>query len=374
MSVDIRPTSFEIASKPGRFLFLDAFIKDRRLVLVSTYYPDVRFDFTQVEVAVDGKRLERFEEVGANEYEPTRAIVYPLDGLPPRARHELSVHYQAQDFVASLAAESGAPRKTFAVATIFKHDFAAISTFYLYYRLQGVERFYLFYNGDLSSVRHRLPDAEGIVYGEWNFQHRIFKRGETFSGELVDPQAARNEHHAQTTLLTMVRHRYLSDCSFLALVDLDEFLTVEGETLRAHLERANLPTLTARCHWAEVRPRWLPRGLWRYRPLRILLALRSRAWRSVQSRLGDKFSLPVLHFSDLANLWANVHGEGGRTKTIYRGDYDGLFGVHMPKPPAQLHISDAMKLFHIVNTGHGRQTRIQPNVAPVSLIFPQGTA
>ena len=37
---DIRPTSFSLGGRGERFLFFDAFIKDRRLVLVSTFYPD----------------------------------------------------------------------------------------------------------------------------------------------------------------------------------------------------------------------------------------------------------------------------------------------------------------------------------------------
>ena len=65
------PISFSLGQRGERFLFFDAFIKGMgnpssllpeggRLILVSTYYPDVMFDFSEVEVTLDGLRLERF--------------------------------------------------------------------------------------------------------------------------------------------------------------------------------------------------------------------------------------------------------------------------------------------------------------------------
>ncbi len=370
MRPDLTPLAFAIASRPGRFLFFDAFVRDQRLVLVSTYYPDVVFDFAQVEVRLDGQRLSHFEEIGANEYEPSRAIVYPLADPGRGPRLELQVSYQGQQLTASLAPDAGRPTREFAIATLFKDDFADIPTFYRYYKLQGVDRFYLYYNGDLSRVRRLLPDADDIVYGEWDFPYWLDPESEAFKSGLVDPQAARNKHHAQTAFLSMVRHRYLDDCSYLALIDLDEFLGIPGETVRDHVERANLPALTAPCHWAEVRSlSWLPGALWRKRGVRVMLAARARLWEAVRRRFASRAATPNLAFRELRHVWANARSEGGsRVKTVYRGDYPGLFGIHTPKPPTVVTTSDRMKLFHIVNTGHGRHTRIHGDAVPVPLI------
>lgn len=369
MSADLRPIPFPIAARRDRFLFFDAFIRDRRLVLVSTYYPDVLFDFAHVDVRLDGTPLRQFEEIGRNEYEPTRAIVYPLDEVPLRGSHELTVRYESQTLAAPLVPQATAA-KTFAVATLFR-EIAAVATFHRYYKQQGVERFYLFYNGTLPKVRQRLPEADDIVYGEWDFVHKLDRRSDAFSTRLVDAQAARNWHHAQTAFLTMVRHRFFPDCSFLAHVDLDEFLGVDGETLRAYVDRMDAPTVTAPCHWTEVRPleRWLRRRWWNYRSFRILLALGSLLGRIVRRPLGAHVSAPILDYDDLAHLWANAHSEGfERTKTIYRGDYDGLIGIHKPKDRARLRVSEELRLYHIVNTRKARQTRIHADAAPVSLI------
>jgi len=78
---------------------------------------------------------------------------------------------------------------------------------------------------------------------------------------------------------------------------------------------------------------------------------------------------PQIKYADLGNLWANPDHEGdARMKTIYRGDYDGLSGVHRPKPPARTEISEELALYHIVNTVHGRYHQMTADAAPVSIL------
>ena len=65
----IRPFSFVLNGTSGRVLFSDAFITDdpydgRNLVLITTYYPDMPFDFRGVGVRVDGVQLTVFDDRG----------------------------------------------------------------------------------------------------------------------------------------------------------------------------------------------------------------------------------------------------------------------------------------------------------------------
>lgn len=364
-------TSFSLGGRGERFLFFDAFIVEGSLVFVSTYYPDVVFDFNEVEVTLDGRTLTRFEEVGRNEHEPTRAVVYPVSACAPGSAHTLVVSYRTETLSRTITVDAPDTRRRFSLATLFKDDWCNLEPFVRYYREQGVERFYLFYNGALPAVRSGLPAGPDLVYGEWNFPYWLDRKSRAFHTDLVDPTAQKNFHHAQTAFLTLVRHRYLAGSSFLGLVDLDEFLFVRGTTLREHLERTNPVSLTARSHWTEVRPLegWVPNQLWQKRAFRIALALPQRIRRTLQLRIQGGGQAPTLLYSDLARLWANVRSEGdGRTKTIYRHDYNGLFGIHRPKPPAPVHYSDELKLYHLVNTVHARHTRIHADAEPLSLL------
>ena len=376
------PISFSLGQRGERFLFFDAFIKGMgspssllpeggRLILVSTYYPDVMFDFSEVEVTLDGLRLERFEEIGYNELEPSRAIIYPLTDVPPRGRHELVVRYRGESTTRSIAPDADPDRRRFAVATLFKDDFGNLETFYRYHKRQGFERFYFFYNGPLANVRRHLPEADDIVYGEWDFAYWLDSTSVAFRSGLVDFQARRNTHHAQAAFLTLVRHRFLADCSFLALIDLDEFLAVEQDTVRTFVERTDAISLTARSHWTEVRrfEHLLPAAVWRMRDFRRLLSLSHRLRHLWQARVHAQVKARPLPLADLGRVWANVRSEGKeRPKTIYRHDYPGNFRIHTPRVRGDIRYSEDLKLYHLINAAHARYSRIHPDARPLSLL------
>lgn len=362
--------AFQITERPGRFLFLSAFIRDGRLVLISTYYPDLVINFRDVAVAVDGHRIDRFEEIGLNEYEPTRAVVYPIQAAA--SRHTVDITYNGHSRSYSIATDQLSDRPRFAVATLFKDDFQVVKTFVRYYREQGVERFYLFYNGDVQRVRHFLPDGEDIVYGSWDLPYSVDLAQATSPDRLVDAAAARSWHHAQTSFLTMVRHRYLDACSYLALIDLDEYLHVTGEKLKSHVSRIDAETLTVRSYWAEIRrpSQWMPSVLRKSRGIRLGVFLVQRIGSLLKRRLLGMRELPSLNYDDLRSTWVNVEHDGPQqVKTIYRGDYTGLFGVHEPKQAGRRVYSESIRLVHLANGTKGnRSHRIRPNAQPIDLV------
>lgn len=349
----LQPLSFALAR--DRYLFADAFVVDDHLVLVATFYPDVVVAFDDVRVVVDGVRLTRFEETTFNEYEPVRVVRYPL---PARARYDVTITYGERTLSARLTPDAPAT-PTLALATLFKHDAVNVELCYRYYRAQGFERFYFFYNGDLNQLRTPLPRGPDIVYGSWPFAYWIQRSSPAFNALLLDPQAAHNTHHAQMLFLSMVRHRLLRRSSHLALVDLDELLHVPGETVAAHLARTNPTYVSAPNHWAALTPP---------APLPRLRGQLTRAAHRVARYLGAPITPRRVTLSDVATIYANPDSEGHeRLKTIYRGDFGGHFGVHTPKPPDDPIISDAMRLYHLVDTAHARHTQIAPDARPVHL-------
>jgi hypothetical protein len=362
-----QPLSFALGK--DRYLFADAFIADDHLVLVSTFYPDVLIAFDDVRVVVDGVRLTVFEEVAYNEYEPVRVVRYPL---PARAQYAVAITYGERTLSARLSPDP-ITTPTLALATLFKHDAVNVELCYRYYRAQGFERFYFFYNGDLNQLdregsrcaafaqlRTPLPRGPDIVYGSWPFTYWIQRDSPAFNALLLDPQAAHNTHHAQMLFLSMVRERFLRRSSHLALVDLDELLHVPGETLAAHLTRTNPTHISAPNHWAALTPP---------PPLPRLRGQLTRTAHRVARYLGAPIPPRRVTLADLATIYANPRHEGAaRIKTIYRGDFAGHFGVHHAKPPTEPIISDALRLYHLVDTAHARHDHIAPDAHPVHLL------
>ncbi len=341
MSTHYRPTPFELDGHDDRFLFSDVFIADsdagRNLIFITTYYPDMEFDFGEVSVTLDRTRLSMFEDNGRDEHEPMRAIIFPIGRLPYQPSYNLEVQYRGQRVSARINNEPPPDERKFALATLFKDDFEQVETCYRYYKQQGVEHFYLFFNGRLSRLSKPLFSAPDITYGEWNFRYWI--------------DAGAKQHHAQSMFLTLMRYRFLPRSSYLLLVDLDELMAVRGKnmTLRDFVYRADEESITAPMYWAEVR-----------NPNNATLR------NARQSNL--RGSTPNISLTDLEHLWANVGHEGeARTKTVYRGDYEGFCGVHRPKRPYDTNASNDLALYHLVNTTHGRYNMMKADAAPVKL-------
>ncbi len=336
-----RPVSFELDGHDDRFLFSDVFIADsdagRNLIFISTYYPDMEFDFGEVAVTLDRTRLSLFEDNGRDEVEPMRAIIYPIGRLPYQASYNLEVQYRGQRVSMRINNEPPPDERKFALATLFKDDFEQVETCYRYYKQQGVEHFYLFFNGRLSRLSKPLFSAPDITYGEWNYRYWI--------------DAGSKQHHAQSMFLTLMRYRFLPRSSYMALVDLDELMAVRGKnmTLRDYIYQADEESVTAPMYWAEVRN---PNNA----------SLRNARQANLRG------STPNISLTDLEHLWANPSHEGeARTKTVYRGDYEGFCGVHRPKRPYDTNARDDLALYHLVNTTHGRYNMMKADAAQVKL-------
>ena len=100
--------------------------------------------------------------------------------------------------------------KFLALTTMFKDDYKLIVPFYDYYKKQGVEHFYLYYNGKFP-----LPfvnDKEDITFIEWNSVYHS-------KNAYISP------HIAQTGQIHDAIYRYGKDnYEYLIFCDLDEYL------------------------------------------------------------------------------------------------------------------------------------------------------
>ena len=92
-----------------------------------------------------------------------------------------------------------------------------LQLFYNYYRKQGVEKFFMFYNGMLTN-RADLPVYDDIEYIEWDFAYYyIFQE--------------RRDHHAQVQAMTTFYHKYSNFFDFCIMCDTDEFIYIPDNTI-----------------------------------------------------------------------------------------------------------------------------------------------
>ena len=112
--------------------------------------------------------------------------------------------------------------KFLCLTTMFKNDYAVIPLFYDYYKKQGVDHFYLYYNGrltdddnpDAPKIKEICKKLPNVTLIEWKF---------IYSSKRTDISA----HLSQTGELHDAIYRYGKDCyEYIVCCDLDEYLFV----------------------------------------------------------------------------------------------------------------------------------------------------
>lgn len=274
----------------NNIIIYDTFIRGTKLYFVSTFNNSVSPAFR---IKVEGCKLT---EVALNEQEPVRYLVCEVG-----VKRKFNIYVNGNIFV--LKPPVIAPlrkRWRLAIATLFKFETPAmIQRFLEYYRMQGVEMFYLYYNG--TELPKGVPQDVDVFYRLWDFRYWNDRNFEYI-------------HCAQSVFLTTVRLMHKDDCEWLALIDLDEFIysTNIGWKLVDYLESCKS-----------------------YDLIRI-----RNYWSSCPDSGGP------ITFVDTTN---ELQQWEDRTKCIYNHSFNGLFAIHGPKKAEQFKEFKAqdLKLLHL---------------------------
>lgn len=284
----------------GRTVIYDIFIRDGVCYLVSTYW---HYRDLSLQVTVDGQVAE---EIGHNEYEPVRYFRVPVTGAP----EVVAINGVEHRLTAPVPVVGESQKGGLAIATLFKHDHAHVASMIEWYRAQGADTFYMYFNG--PSLPAGLPTGPGIHYRLWDFQY--WNRADYRYKETGWV------HAAQTAFLTMVRLRHMPDHSWIGLVDIDECVSnTTGKTVADTLAEVPLEYDVVR-----VRNRW--------------------AFKSHNRLIYTTVSDPGAEWD-------------ARTKCFYRGTYTGLCGVHRPKAGASILNCTSLLMLHVVNYTHMERLR-----------------
>lgn len=268
----------------GHTFIYDAFIRNKILYLVSHF---CSFYDRPISLYVNGVKAI---EVGYKEYEPVR---YFFTAAPESPIVEIEINGSC--YTVNVREVIVNPTDKIAVATLFKGDYERIHNFIKYYRNQGVDDFYFYYNGgDFPlNCNHKLPTGSGIYYRNWNFTY--WNKNCAW------------RHAAQTGFLTTIRLMHMPDYKWLAFIDLDEYLFhKEYVKLRDYLNKVdtNVDVVQIRNHWAKKEER------------KIIYSKASSGWNQ-------------------------------RTKCIYRGTYKDLCGIHVPKNTSKMLREQNIMMLHI---------------------------
>lgn len=285
----------------NKTIIFDYFIRQSNLYLISTYWSIkhhyISEGLPKLDITVNNNKLE---EVGYDESEPLRFFTYKLNS---KIKLPLSLKINNNDYL--IMPEKIKPLKKkhkFAVATLFKIETSEwIERFVNYYKKQGVDAFYFYYNGPLKEMPSNLPQDKSIFYIIWDYPYWL--------------ENIKLKHYAQTTFLMDFRLKYYDDNEFVAMIDLDEYIynSLDSKTIYECIKDLNKDIIVVANHWATVSGKQL------------------------------KYNI-------------NSSGWDKRTKVIYNTKYRGYYGIHWIKPKKsindQLVKSIYLKMLHVIDVLH----------------------
>lgn len=205
------------------FTIFDAFVKDKLVYLILSIN-NIPLDNSQIIVKLNNNVLQFKYKYEKNKYEPILIFVYDIyNNIDLQSTLDFELIYKSQVFKKNIEYVSIDNKKNLALTTLFKDDYNLFPSFYKYYKSQGVEHFYMYYNGVLTSDIRNVYNYDDVTLIEWNFRY-------------WNPTTYKYNHHAQMGQIHHALYKYgKQNYEYMIFNDLDEYLFIPDIKLIDHI-------------------------------------------------------------------------------------------------------------------------------------------
>ena len=226
-------------------LFFDIFHKNNKVYLIQPVYSSTPLDLSTLKIKNMDTELIIETKLSKISHEPIQILIYTFESTDPNNTITVTYNSVSKDYI--LPNIQSSTNSTLSITTLFKGDYKLIDIFYEYYKKQGVENFYMYYNGVLTSDIRAKFNLPGIILIEWNYKywnddHCTFK------------------HHAQLGQINHALYRYGKDLnSYMIFCDLDEYMHTPNSTLSTTISNSPLIDMFGFCNrWANTLDNKIP--------------------------------------------------------------------------------------------------------------------
>jgi len=238
------------SGKDSRFLFFDIFCKNNELILIcpvyfsrDNYWKDIEISIVDDVCEIGGGRI--FKKI---EKEPSVVVVYDLRGCNDWVKVDVVFKGERRRFTLShmKTVKSGFLSHT----TLCKEDYSLFDMFRNYYLGQGVEYFYIYYNGVIGEeVRDYFKKYTDVLLVEWNFPY--WNNGCEF------------KHHAQMGQMHHALYKYGKNVrEYMMFNDFDEVMHIQGDkTLVENMKMREYETFAFNHVWSSTLDGKIPKEI-----------------------------------------------------------------------------------------------------------------
>jgi hypothetical protein len=171
-----------------------------------------------ITVTINNSTIQLTESHTKDSFEPILIFIYEYI-TPPNTTINVNVKIinnmtQSYNLVHIYTKEQTRNNKLLALTTLFKHDYNLFPLFYNYYKEQGVDHFYMYYNGVITPQIRKVFNKPNVTLIEWNFHY-------------WNPHGVKYVHHAQMGQMHDALYKYGKDVyDYMIFCDLDEYLHI----------------------------------------------------------------------------------------------------------------------------------------------------
>lgn len=238
-------------NKNGSLFAFDAFIKNNFLYLVMPLYKNYP-SCNQIHAFIKSGSIILYDDIIKNSREATRILIYKIISQESSG-HICAIIYNNRKFTINqnnTNVENLFDNSYLSLTTLCKNDYELIQPFINYYVKNGVERFYIYYNGiitpdiqeNIITICHKYTiPMKKIIFIEWNFAY-------------WHNNSLHTTHHAQ---LGQMHHALYffgkSHSQYMIFCDLDEYFYIKNGTIE-NLIRKNeiVDTFCFHNSWAQL--------------------------------------------------------------------------------------------------------------------------
>ena len=222
------------------FTLFDTFKKGNKVYLNLSINNKVVSEL-EVCVTMNSVPLVFNSKIVKNVVEPTLIFIYDFDNTikPINNKFMIEISYMDIKHVFDCQDIKIKEKKKLALTTLFKSDYKLFPRFYNYYKNEGVEHFFMYYNGIITSEIKKIFNKEDVTLIEWNFRFWNNKQ-------------CKYVHHAQLGQMHNALYKYGKDSyEYMIFCDLDEYLHIDNISLLLFVIHNNLDIYSFRNIWSS---------------------------------------------------------------------------------------------------------------------------
>ena len=221
-----------------KFLFFDIFYKDNKIYIISPIY-NKPYNEKDIIIKINSKQLQLFDKIVKDKYEPTLIFIYKYESFHNKIN--VSIEYQNTIKFFDLYKINNFNQNNLTITTLFKNDYKLFSIFYDYYTKQGVDSFYMYYNGIINDNIKKTINLKNVTLIEWNFNY-------------WNPPNFKYKHHAQLGQIHHAIYKYGKNINkYMIFCDLDEYMYIPGTTIKNYIYNHPDIDIFGFCnHWSKT--------------------------------------------------------------------------------------------------------------------------